>query len=505
MEPEIWAEIKRLRQVEKLSISEIARRVRMDRKTIRSVLKSESMLIRKRSIHRPSKLESFKNYIAHRIKEYPNLTSSVLFEEIKKQGYTGKIRILAKYLSTIRAKAREVFLRIETQPGEQMQMDWANCGTITIGQGMRKLSLFVSVLSFSRLMYMEFTLSQRLEDFIQCHINAFNYFSGICKKILYDNLKLVVLSRVGTDIRFNPKFLEFSGIFGFEPVLCNVARANEKGKVENNIKYIRGNFLSGRKITSWQELQEQSRRWLDEVANVRVHRTTSEKPLERWEREKVFLQPLPCRDYDVSIPRAVRSNHQALVSFDGNMYSVPPQWAYKTLLIKANSNDIRILANDNEEIARHKRSYDRGAVIEDPKHLEGILALKRKALAARIEKGFLNLGEVAKIYHEGLVANQVHLGKHITRIMELVNCYGQKEVLEAMGEAMKFKAFGAAYVQNILIQKRTNKGLKEILPITIPQKPEWNEIITQEPDLSTYDKIVDNDNQMEDENNAQTK
>lgn len=113
--------------------------------------------------------------------------------------------------------------------------------------------------------------------------------------VTYVSVCSVVLSRIGSEVRFNPRFLEFSGVFGFEPILCNVARGNEKGKVENGIKYIRGSFLEGREIKSWPELQRQARQWLDEVANVRIHRTTHEKPVERWEREKSCLQALPCR------------------------------------------------------------------------------------------------------------------------------------------------------------------------------------------------------------------
>lgn len=125
---------------------------------------------------------------------YPHLCGYVIYDELGRQGYTGKIRILREYLAAVRPNQKEVYLRIETAPGEQMQVDWANCGSIVVGQATRKLSAFVAVLSYSRLMYLEFTLSQCQEDFIRCHINAFRYFSGICRKILYDNLKLVVLS-----------------------------------------------------------------------------------------------------------------------------------------------------------------------------------------------------------------------------------------------------------------------------------------------------------------------
>lgn len=502
MQPELWAEIKRLRQAEKLTISEIARRVRVDRKTVRRTLKSEGLPAARRTARRPSKLEPFKRHIGERLAAYPELSGTTILEEIRRQGYTGKIRILTEYLALARPRHKEVFLRIETQPGEQMQVDWANCGTIPVGETTRKLSAFVAVLSYSRMMYLEFTLSQCQEDFIRCHINAFNYFGGSCRKILYDNLKLVVTSRVGSEVRFNPRFLEFSGVFGFEPVLCNIARGNEKGKVENGIKYIRGSFLAGREIKSWPELQQSAREWLAGVANVREHRTTRERPVDRWAREKACLQALPCREYDASIVRSTRSTHQALVAFDGNNYTVPPECAYKTVTIRADS-EVAIFC-DGREVARHRRSYDRGAVIEDPKHVAGIVALKRKAFNARQEKRFLGFGREAREYYEGILVSQARPAGHIAKIMELAATYGEGAVLEAVREALKFKAYGAAYVQNILLRRRTAQGLQELLPLTIPQKPDWNELTTSEPDLSIYDKLIDADG-MEEEDDGQPK
>jgi len=489
MQPETWAEMKRLKLIEHLPIAEIARRLRMDRKTVRRAIQAERLPVRMQVQLRPSKLNPFKNYIQERIREHPNLAGTVILEEIKRQGYAGKIRNLTEYLCTIRRRAREVFLRIETSQGEQAQVDWANCGSVVIGHAVRKLSCFVMVLSFSRKMYIEFTLSQSLEDFIECHINAFNYLGGITRKILYDNLKLVVLSRLGTDIRFNSKFMEFSGVMGFEPVLCNVARGNEKGKVESGIHYVRMHLLEGTRVC-WPQIQQEGRRWLDDVANVRLHRTTREKPVDRWEREKPYLLSLPQRNYDTFILRTLRSSHQALVRFDGNAYSVPHKCAYKTLLLQATRDTVRILA-DGKEIACHRRSYDRGIVVEDPKHFEGILAIKKKAFASRLQKGFLELGKPAEDYLKGLAEAQVHLSRHIAQIMELVTTYGKEETLKALSHALEFKAFGAAYVQNILLQKRAAKGLKEILPISIPQKPSWNEIVTEEPDLSIYDKLIE--------------
>jgi hypothetical protein len=312
------------------------------------------------------------------------------------------------------------------------------------------------------------------------------------KKILYDNLKLVVLSRMGSEIRFNPKFMEFAGIYGFEAVPCNVARGNEKGKVENAIHYIRISFLSGREIISWAKLNAEAKVWLAEVANVRIHRTTRERPIDRWEKEKPFLYPTPSKPYDASIVRPVSSTHQALVRFDGNAYSVPHTYASRALLLRATENEVRFVW-DGKQIACHPRSYERGLFIEDPKHYEGLLITKKKAFLRHLERRFLELGTVAKPYLEGLFEQELRVHRHLVEILQLVTTYSKEEVVAALSAAIEHGAFGSAYVKNILLQKRAAQGLEEILPITIPQKPAWNDLVTEEPDLSLYDKLTDPD------------
>lgn len=488
MDAEIWAQIKRLKEVEHLSIRGISRRLKVDRKTVRAALEAQNLPIRKSSPPIGSKLDLYKETIQDRIKEYPQLKGTRLYEEIKSKGYTGSKTILKVYLRKIRPKNKEVFLRIETFPGDYGQVDWANCGTIQIGNAVRKLSCFVMVLSYSRMMYLEFTLSQCLEDFIACHIHAFEFFGGIPRKILYDNLKTVCLSRLGTHIRLNPKFLEFSGIYLFEPVLCNPGRGNEKGKVESGIKYIRSSFLEGKSNLCWPNLMCDTVHWRDKVSNTRIHGTTRESPIDRFQKEKNQLQRLPAQLYDPSIICRVKATSQSLIHFDGNAYSVPYLFAYKNLLLKATIGEIRLF-QDRQLLATHCRSFERGVVIEDSKHYEGLLAEKKKAFTSKIQEQFLNLGELSKIYIEGLRLCELNLAHHIAQIMECVCLYGKAEVLQAMDHALKHKAYGAPYLKNIILQQRAARGVQERVPITIPHKPAWTQLCVEEQDLSLYDDL----------------
>ena len=489
MNAELWAEIRRLYRIEHRRVAHIARQLRIDPKTVRKALACERVPVVVRLRKSPTFLAPYTGYLQERLKVYPHLPATVIYQELQKQGYLGSLRILQDHLKGIRRQTKEVFLRIETPPGEQGQCDWANCGTVKIGRVLRKLSAFVMVLSYSRLLYVEFTLSQCLEDFIQCHLNAFQFFGGVPKKILYDNLKAVVLSRLGADIRFNPAFMEFAGVYGFQPVPCNIRRGNEKGKVENGIYYLRVSFLAGR-VLRWPEVNAEVQAWLEDTANIRKHRTTGERPVDLWESEKPFLIPLPTRPFDATITRALRSSHQALVRFEGNFYSVPHAYAYKTLILKATPTHVRLLS-DTTEVALHFRSFDRGVVVENPQHYEGILSTKRKHFGLILTKRFRELGALANTFMEGLLRTESRPAQHLQKILNLISTYGREEVLSALEHAASCNVYGASYVKSILLQRRAARGLTEIPPIHIPQRPDWNDITTEDPDLSVYDKAME--------------
>lgn len=488
---ELWAEIRRLFNVEKLSQSAIASRLRLDRKTVRRALSSDQTPAPRAPVAKSSKLDPFKPYLESRLKEYPELTGAKLLIELKKIAYPGGYSQLKEYLRTVRPDKKEVFLRIETLPGEQAQVDWANCGSIRVGSALRNLSCFVMVLSYSRMIYLEFTLSQCLEDFLACHVRAFRFFKGIPKKILYDNLKTVVLSRVGKEIRFNPKFMDFAGYCLFEPIACGVARGNEKGKVESGIKYIRQSFLAGYAIVNWPDLQRDAVSWRDCVANIRNHGTTREKPIDRCVREEGLLSSVPEKDYDTSIIRPVKATNQAFVLFDVNAYSVPWLLAFKALTLKATAHEVHVF-NGIDLVASHVRSYEKHLYFEKPEHRQGLLASKKRAQAAKLYDTFLMLGEGVQQYLDGLIHTELHLPHHLQKIMDMVAQYGKTEVLQALHQALQYKAFGAPYIQNIIIQQRARRGLKETPPIQVVKKPQWAQMTVEEQDLELYDDLFKN-------------
>ncbi len=492
MDSTLWAHIRRLFEVDKLSKSAIARHLGIHRWTVRRALAFPQAPPAHGPRHIPGrgKLLDYKEYLKARLTEYPDLSARKLFIEIQATGYRGGYSGVKKEVRSLRAPAPKAFLRLETSPGDYAQVDWANIGSIPVGNTRRILSCFVMVLSYSRMLYLEFTLSQSLEDFLACHAHAFAFFGGVPRKINYDNLKTVVLSRLGQHIQFNPRFMDFAGAHLFDPTPCNVRAGWEKGKVERLIQYIRSAFLAGRPLLCFAQVQKEATLWRDQEANTRLHATTRQRPIDRFALEQPLLQPLPTHPHDTSLVRSVKATSQALVHFQSNRYSVPCAKAGRVLTLKAHPHHMDIF-DGPARVAHHIRSYEKYQVIENPHHYEGILAQRKKAQATKIQESFLALLPEAKDYLAGLIAAELSLSSHLARIHELGHLYGSATLASAIRHALAFKAFGAEYVQRIILQQRAALNMPDPQPLVLSRKPHWNSLAVEQTDLALYDQLFD--------------
>ena len=367
-------------------------------------------------------------------------------------------------------------------------MDWGSCGHITVDGTIRPLSVFVMVLSYSRRLYIEFTVSQEMEDFLRGHVNGFESFGGCCPKvILYDNLKSVVTWRQKRLIQYNNRFLEFAGTYLFEPRACNPCRGNEKPRAETGVRYVKQNFLAGREFRDLADLRVQAFHWLRDVANVRTHQTTRERPIDRFEQEKDLLQPVPRSPYDTRICRPVRVTHQIRVKFQTNTYTVPLGHVGQVLTLKAGPDRVWLYHADRE-VACHVRCYGRYRDIENPAHTKAILETKPKGRTHKERDEFLGLGSVAKTFLDGLVhKGQGNPDFHIAKLLGLVAEYGATPVLGAIQHAIHFKAFGADVVQNILYQ-RLGQGASPARPnpLDLTTRPDLAAPTIDPPNLAKY-------------------
>ena len=220
-----------------LSISEISRQTGFDRKTVRKYLNLKTLPGPQKRPGRKSKLDPFKPYILEKLNE-GHYTAARLYREIKEMGFDGGKTIVKDFIKEARPKQGVPgVLRYETKPGVQVQVDWGELGTIEVDGKLKKLFCFNMILGYSRMRYVEFTLSTDTPTLIQCHLNAFEYFGGFTQEILYDNMKQVVIRRAlkSSDSEWNSQFEDFFKCFGFIPRLCRPYRPQTKGKIENTV------------------------------------------------------------------------------------------------------------------------------------------------------------------------------------------------------------------------------------------------------------------------------
>lgn len=346
------------------SIRAIARLSGHARNTVRKVLKTKAAPVFK-TPQRASKLDPYKDYLQERIQAC-NLSGRRLHQEISQMGFTGSYTIVKDFLRTIRPPSRaKLTVRFETPPGEQAQCDWAYCGRYRDRDGrLHSVYAFLMVLGFSRLLFAAFTTRMHLKTLVECHQQAFEFFGGWPRVILYDNMKQVRL-----DPRtWNPQFLDFAQYHGFTPKTHRPYRPRTKGKVERMVSYLKDGFLNGRSFADFADLNAQVRTWLATEANTRVHGTTRRQPCELFKEEQGALTPLkairPYRWVDRE-PRVVTT--EAMVLYAKSHYSVPAVAAGQAVMVEAQGQRISIRLGDTI-IAEHPRATAPGQRLELAEH-----------------------------------------------------------------------------------------------------------------------------------------
>lgn len=355
------------------SISEIARKTGFDRKTVKKYIRLKTLPEPEKRPGRKSKLDPFKPYILEKLKEDP-YTAARLFREIKEMGFDGGKTIVKDFVQKVRPEQGiPAVFRYETKPGVQAQVDWGEMGTVEVDGKTKKLFCFNMILGYSRMKYVEFTLSIDTQTLIQCHLNAFEYFGGFTQEILYDNMKQVVIKRAlkSSDSKWNSQFEDFFKCFGFIPRLCRPYRPQTKGKIENTVGYVKRDFFLGRRFTSLEDLNGQVNRWLERV-NSTVHGTTYQIPLERFKEEN--LNPLgQVPPYKVVHKETRKVSRDCYISFLGNKYSVPYRFAGRTAELQIFDGKLEVCV-DYEKVCEHEILPGTCRASRKKEHFQGLLS-----------------------------------------------------------------------------------------------------------------------------------
>jgi transposase len=369
---------------QKVPISRIAARLGLSRQTIYNHLRREpGEAFPKPRPPRSSVLDPYKAHIRARLESF-DLPATVLLQEIRALGYRGKLTILREFIRPLRQELiRRVTERFETLPGRQAQIDWGECGTIEVAGEKRKLYVFVLVLGYSRMMYAHFTTSSKLPVLLRCLARAFEVL-GVPAELLVDNMKQAVDQHdvtTGT-VRWNKQFLDFVDHYSVLPVASPPYWPRVKGKVERGVGYIKTSFLEGRSFTDLEDLNRQLASWLDQVANVRIHGTTGERPVDRHVRELVTLRPYAAVPrYDTRSLEIRRVAPDCHISYCGVFYSVDPVAAGHTVTVRAEGEGVGSVFSvyhGERLVGRHVQRPKGTPRVTLPEHLAAIRKITRR-------------------------------------------------------------------------------------------------------------------------------
>jgi transposase len=353
------------------SVSAIAGELHLDRKTVRKHLLDAPQPY-KRENPAPCKIDPYRSYLRERWEKGVH-NACKLLEEIRGRGYEGGYSQLKLAVIPWREEGRErAFVRFETGPGEQSQMDWGHFGN----WGGRRLYGFALTLCYSRMRYIEFTQCQDIHHLLSCMVHGFRYFEGVTQSVLTDRMKTVLIDQSGGELHFNQKFLQFAAYYGFVPRVCRPYRPETKGKIESTVRFVKQNFWPGITFGSLADLNQQARAWMETV-NHQVHSTTREVPYQRLPQERLLLlDEFP--DYDTSYMEDRRVAKDCMLSYRGNRYSVPFRFAGKTVLVREPVIGGRIeIYSDIQVIAEHRLAEGRGVMVTDPAHYAGLSENRR--------------------------------------------------------------------------------------------------------------------------------
>jgi transposase len=486
---ETYCKIKDCHERQHLTVAQTARALGLHADTVAKWVQRAQYCAR-HSVPRRSQLDPFKARVVRLLETHP-YSAQQIFQRLREEGFAGGFTIVKDYVRKVRPARRDAFLKLSFAPGECAQVDWGEYGSIGCGSTRRRLSFFVMVLCHSRLMYVEFTVSQTMEHFLAAHEHAFAAFGGVPSRLMIDNLKSAVLRRVvGEAPVFNPRYVDFARHWGFAISPCNVAKGNEKGRVENGVGYVKKNLLNGADFIDFSAVNPAAQVWLATIANVRIHGETHQRPVDLFKEEQSLLRALNPMPYDIGRITSQRASKQFRVAVDTNQYSLPAEYASQRVTLKIYPDRICIYYQD-KLVARQVRHYDRHKDYEDPDHPRALLAQRHTAREQRLLQKFLSLSRYAPAYVEGIEQRRVNPRHHLRKIVALSEIYGVDAVDRAIQDGIAFAAYSCEYIANML--EMHNRETPEPAALHLTRRQDLLDIEIPPPDLSLYEGHGDDD------------
>ena len=488
--PETRAQIRHWFFAEHWKIGTIAEALRIHPDTVRHAIESDRF-------HRAQTLracltDSYLPFIRQALDQHPRLRATRIYQMIRERGYEGSVIQLRRVVATLRPIHKEPFLRLHTFPAEEAQVDWAHFGEVRVGRARRRLSCFVITLSYSRALYLEFFFDQTLENFLRGHVHAFEAWAGAPRVVLHDNLRSAVLERRREQVLFHPRLLELCAHYHCMPRPCQVRAANQKGRVERAIRYVRESFWAGRAFTTLPECNRQALLWRDQVAHQRPWPGDNTRMVaQAFAEEQPRLLPLPRHPFNPDVMIAIRPQKTIYVRFDRNDYSIPPEALDRPLTLVASDSMVRIL-DGTHEIASHSRSYDQQQEILHPPHQQALLLLKRKAFDSTPSGRLAQTAPESETLLDLAFAQGESAGSQTAQLLKLLDLYGAAALRKAIREALERNTPRASSVA-FLLRQRQQRTSFPLPAVDLSRHPQAQSIDVQPHDLETYDELTRHD------------
>ncbi|KJJ83663.1 transposase [Candidatus Omnitrophus magneticus] len=432
-----------------LNKSQIARDVKHDWKTVDKIIKriksNQSFPIKK---PHPQKLDTYREQIIEWMEQ--GLSGILIYQKLREIEVKISYSAIKRFLAGIKRK-ENIFVRIHTEPAEEAQVDFGYIGLTTdINGKRRKTWVFNMKLSYSRLDYYEKTYDQTVETFINCHKNAFKYFSGIPKTVRIDNLKAAILEANFYEPIFQQLYKDFSAHYGFTSIPCRIYRPNDKGKVESGIKYFKNNFVLGRQFKDGDDLDRQILYWLENTCNRRVHGTTRKIPKEVFHaEEKHLLLPLPLNDFEIAKVGTRKLYHDCHVFIDYNYYSAPFEYVGKILEIEKTKSFVKIYY-ENKLIATHPTISGKGLFSTSNSHYPKYKLYSETEYQEKYQAKMHNIGPFAEQMFFAILKDSPNLwSRKVQGIISLLNTYPGGVVDSACKRALAYQVYSYKIIKKI--------------------------------------------------------
>jgi transposase len=484
---ETVARIRQLHYAEHWPVGTIARELGLHHETVQRALSDAP---RARPAPKPSLFDPYVDFVREVLGRHPRLPSTRLWHMLRERGCPLSVRQVRERVSGLRPSRREAFLTRRTFPAEEGQVDWASFGHLLIGAARRALSAFLLTLTYSRWFFLRFFLDQSLENFLRGHVYAFEDFHGVPRYCLFDNLRSAVLERHGQAVRFNPRLLELASHYHFAPRACGPGRGSEKGAVERTVRYVRDSFFAARSFTTLEDLNRQALAWREEVSGARRWPGDDRKTVaQAFEEEAPHLLTLPTHRFETDLVVPARSEKTIYLRFDLNDYSIPPTLVGRPLTLIASETTVRILEG-HSEVARHRRSYDRHQRIEDPDHIEALLAEKQRARGSTPRARLSNAVPAVEAFLQASFQRGESVAATTEKLLRLLDDYGAAELAAAVEESLSRQTPRLSSVAFLLARRRRAAQRRMALPVDLSRRPDLRDLYVKPHRSETYDELA---------------